>query len=262
MASIGARDFERASKLSEDLHRIATDRNEVHVGLNVAVVDTRLSLALGAPRDALKATTKRPSKRATRGLEGEFLAWRALAFACLRETEAARATRDEANACSRHVETRVLGAFVEAVLRSEDRTRSASAAICSAYATSQATGNVDAFVAAYRACPRILLELENDESAKRELPAILERARDTAPATAAHGRGAGFNPIATPLSPRESEVYELIGQGLSNREIASRLYISEVTVKVHVRRILSKLGVRNRVAAAVRAANDLQPLPE
>ncbi len=47
----------------------------------------------------------------------------------------------------------------------------------------------------------------------------------------------------------------MLAQGLTNREIASALYISEATAKVHVRHILGKLGVRTRTEAAVRAAS-------
>jgi DNA-binding NarL/FixJ family response regulator len=55
------------------------------------------------------------------------------------------------------------------------------------------------------------------------------------------------------LSPRETEVLTLMSEGLRNREIAQSLFISEVTVKAHVRSIFGKLGVRTRTEAAIAA---------
>jgi len=62
-------------------------------------------------------------------------------------------------------------------------------------------------------------------------------------------------PIET-LSDREQEVLRNIGNGLSNRQIARRLFISENTVKVHVRGILNKLDLENRQQAAVYASKE------
>ena len=57
------------------------------------------------------------------------------------------------------------------------------------------------------------------------------------------------------LTPKEKEVLHLLAEGLANKMIARRMEISEGTVKVHVKRLLKKLGVRSRVEAAVWLVN-------
>lgn len=56
------------------------------------------------------------------------------------------------------------------------------------------------------------------------------------------------------LSPREREVLDLLAEGCSNRQIATRLFIAETTVKGYVAALLDKLGVDSRLQAVVRAA--------
>lgn len=59
--------------------------------------------------------------------------------------------------------------------------------------------------------------------------------------------------LPEPLSPREVEILKIVATGASNREIADQLFISEGTVKNHLSSILSKLGVRDRMQAILKA---------
>jgi DNA-binding NarL/FixJ family response regulator len=63
------------------------------------------------------------------------------------------------------------------------------------------------------------------------------------------------------LSRREAEIAELIHQGMTNREIASKLFLSERTVETHVAHIFAKLGVSSRTAVASLVANARGPVP-
>lgn len=60
-------------------------------------------------------------------------------------------------------------------------------------------------------------------------------------------------PAPDALTPRETEVLRLISAGATNKEIASRLYLSEGTVKNHISRVLTRLGLRDRTQAALYA---------
>ena len=86
-----------------------------------------------------------------------------------------------------------------------------------------------------------------------EFSRLATRASATETPASPAGGSHGASPLTDKLSERELEVLRLVVEGKSNREIAERLFITEGTAKNHVSNILSKLGVRDRMQAALKA---------
>ncbi len=91
---------------------------------------------------------------------------------------------------------------------------------------------------------RDLTRLSADEFRRLGMPGPLQRA------TSLERRIDEQISERNPLTARETEVSVLVAQGLTNREIAERLFLSERTVESHVRAMLTKLGVRSRTDIA------------
>jgi len=189
--------------------------------------------------------------KVTNSLEAELVSCYALAFAAQGELERARNDALRALSHSIAVETAITAPCALSVVctRAGDSLDALSHAR-RALAAATRSGMIESFVCAYRGCPELVLGLLVDEAAHEDLERVLASAGDV---SIAPGMASSHGSILT-LTRREKEVLGLVAQGLSNAQIGKRLFISPVTVKVHVRHIFEKLGVKSRAEATLRAA--------
>jgi DNA-binding NarL/FixJ family response regulator len=187
-------------------------------------------------------------------VRGEFLVSRALALACSGRHDEALELTAEGSSVTRTIEVRVLKRAIHAMVSLRSKSRDTSDRCRALLDVMDESNGFDLVVASYRSSPELLaFLLANQELRCRTVP-IIRRVGDTSLLRAV---GIDVAKEGTPekvLSKREREVYELLCTGLSNRQIAECLFISEETVKAHAHHIFDKLGIRSRQALAIDAA--------
>jgi len=222
---------------------------------NMTAINARLRLATNQISEAVCLLDQTYSVAKTqRVTHAEHVAWWAFAEAVAGNARDATTLLRRAESLSQRIEVSTLVSWTKAVLASDKPSSRRTAE--AAFQITVETGNIDAFVTAYRAHPRLLDLLTTDRAHRERIGTILSCARDHALA-----ERVGLN-LPSPLGPgrlkqltrREREVLDLVSQGLTNKEIGRTLYITEGTVKVHVRKICRKLGARSRTEAAMRDA--------
>ena len=223
--------------------------SDVHIQGNLSALRCRLLLATGRPSLAADA--------AKQGflagippvpLQSELLAYRALALACTGDMAQSQIVLSEAEeVSSKTLVVQVLGPAVRAISAGLRREREEY--VHALWIAASSTGHLDTLVCAYRAYPDLLGEIASIAD-HDHLAGVLDRANDV---QLGHRYGVMIERQPTSetarLTPREMEVMDLVATGLLNHEIAQTLFITESTVKVHLRHVYRKLGVRGRSEA-------------
>ena len=252
-AEIGLRRFAAAASSIEDAVRRGRRFSDRYIELNGLVMEARRLLSQ-QQHDATLHLVSRELRWPNRGLEGEYLAIRAVTQTCLGNLSAGAEAARQASAITRMIDARSLLACTSAIAALMTN-RSGDEATCQAFATVLRLGAIDSFVVAYRAYPSLLVPLVARSDSYAETREIVVRAKDESFINKRVALPLGaVPPRSAVLSKRETEVFALLGDGLSNRNIAEKLYISEVTVKAHLHQVFAKLRVRSRTEAALIAA--------
>jgi ATP/maltotriose-dependent transcriptional regulator MalT len=256
-ALIGIREFTQAAEQIEAAENHCRQSRDVHIAMYAATLRTRVAIQKHEFTDALARTAVRWNRPGSQPARADLLAYRALAAACQGDTSMSHASCADAHELAGLcIEATTLMACAGGITALDEGRPDAANVALEAFRFVEATGAFDSFVTSARASSHFLtavLESLGDETA---VGRVLTDSNDFKLA-----RAAGLileGPRRGPqkdLTERELEVARLVARGYTNHMIAEALYISDSTVKVHVRHILEKLGARSRAELAGRIAS-------
>ena len=252
-AYIGLRRFAAADRVLSALERDMHSEPRSFFVHDLRVQRARLYASVNDLQRAFDVLSLDRFERAAKTSRGESIGWRALFTAIAGDAPRAKALAEESRRVSRDLGTRAISHSAQAIISLRGQQHDATVGHLRKVV---ATGMWDPVVIAVRAMPPLGAFIAKQTQWRSCLQQLLEASRDVSLAASLGLRiPRAAKPRATTLSPRESEVHELLAQGLTNEEIANLLYISRSTTKVHVKHIYEKLGVRSRLEAA-RALRD------
>jgi LuxR family maltose regulon positive regulatory protein len=254
-ALIGLRRFVEAEAMISEVERNARETRDQYALANVLMLRARRLLHEGNPHAAAALLDEPLDPQLSPSMAAEVLMTFAAALAGAGNFDRAIHLVSDYRRLSKYVEPALLARWVRALCSTKAAKPSREAAVRRSYLATQVEGAFDVFVLAYRIAPALLEVAAQDEAAHESLRQLVLRAQDheLLRSTALRANEVLGNRSASTLllTPRESQVFGLLVEGKTNREIAATLVISELTVKVHVHHILKKLGVRTRTQAAV-----------
>jgi LuxR family transcriptional regulator, maltose regulon positive regulatory protein len=251
-ALVGLGRFAPAGRTISLLERHMQDEPGSYFRGSLPVQRARLYASVGDLKRALDVLSVGPPEGLNRAGRGEFLGWQALFHAVAGDVDQAHALADDARLASRSLEVAALWLLAEGILALGANDTATGAARMSIVIDN---GVWDPAIIAVRAAPELGEFVADQPEWRSWLQRLLSASSDASLANRLGLRVPRAARRAAKLTSRESEVHELLAQGLTNEEIAKQLYISLSTTKVHVKHIYEKLGVRSRLEAA-RALRD------
>ena len=244
---LGMRRFSSADRHLRAVESAVHANPHPHHLLNARVLRSRLLMELARFDEAYQQVRAAVDDAATPAMHGEYVATRALALSLLGLDAEALEVARFATLASISSDVQVLTAGVESIVAERNGDNVGTRKLIDA---ARARQTWEPVVCCLRASPRLCASLASQDDLRPQLEWLFARSNDLALARRAGFRTRTDQVPAEILSPRELEVLGLIAQGYRNREIAAAFVISQSTVKVHVRHILEKLGVRTRTEAA------------
>jgi LuxR family transcriptional regulator, maltose regulon positive regulatory protein len=244
---LGQREFERAAAAAEESRALAANFGDTHGVANALAILGRIELSQQRYQAAERLFRPVLDWQLMLSMRCEIQCCYALARACQGHSEYfEHAEFGEQTNCG--PEARVLSACAHAIYSSVSSSSNSGELATRAVHSAIESGNYDSLVVSYRAHPEFLLSVDlRNPQLNEPLRELMSRVGD-----AALSQTLGLSRQKQLLSRRETEIHSLIAVGLTNRQIAERLVISEATVKLHVHHILEKLGVKTRTAAVAR----------
>jgi len=247
--ALAARKFGHAERLLQKLEDALERHPLIYHALNARILRARLALQTKKVEAALAAVPAIEREAVIPSIYGEYLATRALALAVDARRRDALDAAESACDVTTAIEVRVLQAAVKAIVgTARDRTALARRA----WELADELSAWDPLVASIRASRELADAFASIETIRPALGSLYQRSNDLGLARLAGLRARAVGDPASLLSPRELEVLGLMARGYRNQEIATALVLSLSTVKVHVRHIFEKLGVRTRSEAVTR----------
>jgi DNA-binding CsgD family transcriptional regulator len=254
-AELGLRQFPLVRKSLHELAIAATESEDPYFDL--AVRNLTVKLALSESRTFTPSgLVDHFSSGLQRSTLGEYFGLLAIAASARGAHAEAAGKAQRARELTRGVDANCYAAGAEVISLVSQRSSETQIAseVSSWFTNCVESGFLHGLVVGYRAFPELLQVIAGIPDPPIAVESLLRKANDVELSETTGLSATEPKQISrSSLTPREFEVLELLTQGMSNNEIAKRLFISLSTVKVHVHHILKKTGTRTRLDAAMKS---------